>query len=176
MENIESLLKTYENKLYGYFLKHVKIQSVCKDFTQDILIKIWIKRESLAKVENIDNYIFTMARNHILDHLRKAKIDHNYRQQLHTEMFIQRPQALNNIIAADQEKYISRILNELPPRQKEIFELSRLKGLSHDEISEKLNISNKTVRNHLFEAMKYLRQKVNMDAIPFIIFLLHCQL
>lgn len=171
MITVDTWLKSYEQKLYAYFKKHVKIDSVCKDFTQDILIKMWIKRADLIHQDNADRYIFTMARNHIVDHLRKAKLDLSYREQLKLEMFVQKPQVLQKFISTDTENLLAQLLHDLPPRQREIVELSRLKGYSHEEIANQLNISNKTVRNHLFEALKTLRQKVNTEAIPLLLFL-----
>lgn len=80
-------------------------------------------------------------------------------------MNIQQPLALENIIYKDYKSILEGLLEELPPRQKEIFLLSRIKGLSHDEIADRLNISRKTVRNHLFLALKHIRSHMNTDAI-----------
>lgn len=168
MDQIEKILKNYEKRIYAFFLKNIKIPTVAEDLTQDVLMKLWIRRKSLENVENVESFIFTIARNHVIDHLRKAKTDQRYKESLIREIKIQPPRSLDNIIYQEYKTMLDEVLNELPPRQKEIFQLSRLNGLSHDEIATQLNISNKTVRNHLFEALHYIRTRINTDTITMI--------
>lgn len=60
----------------------------------------------------------------------------------------------------DLKIYIDRLVNELTPRQKEIFSLSRYEHLSYKEIAEKLNITPKTVERHINDALKYLKKNI----------------
>ncbi|WP_236973531.1 RNA polymerase sigma factor [Membranihabitans maritimus] len=168
MDSIENILKVYEKRIYAFFLKNIKLPSVAEDLTQDVLIKLWIRRKNLGNIQNIDSFVFTIAKNHVIDHLRKAKSDQLYKEALVHQIKTQEPKALDNIIYKDYKNILDGLLNDLPPRQREIFQLSRIKGLSHDEIAEQLNISNKTVRNHLFEALKYLKTQINLDTMSLI--------
>lgn len=165
MDGIEEILKIYEKRIYAFFLKHIKMPATAEDLTQDVLMKIWIRRKSLENIQNLDNYVFSMAKNHVIDHLRKAKTNRQYKDALQREIAVQQPLALDKIIYSDYKVILDKLLNDLPPRQKEIFLLSRMKGLSHDEIADQLNISTKTVRNHLFLAMKHIRSHMNTDTI-----------
>ncbi|MBY5956889.1 RNA polymerase sigma-70 factor [Membranicola marinus] len=168
MEIKESILIEYENRLHAFFLKHVKMKDIAEDFTQDILLKLWVNQQILQNVKDLDNYIFTMARHHVMDHFRRARLEHSYRTSLYETIQHNEPAAIKRLMQEDFNSRLHFILDTLPPRQKEVFELSKLHGLSHDEIAAKLNISNKTVRNHLFEAMKYLREKMQVDTIAFV--------
>src|SRR5690554_4277326 len=168
MDGIEEILKVYEKRIYAFFLKNTKLPTTAEDLTQDVLMKLWIRRKSLENVQNMDGYVFGIAKNHVIDHLRKAKTDRKYRDALEREMNIQQPLALENIIYKDYKGILEGLLEELPPRQKEIFLLSRMKGLSHEEIADQLNISSKTVRNHLFLALKHICAHMNTDAIGLI--------
>lgn len=168
MDGIEDMLTIYEKRIYSFFLKNIKLPSVAEDLTQDVLIKLWIRRKNLDRVQNIDSFVFAIAKNHVIDHLRKAKSDRQYRAALVHQIKIQEPKALDDIIYKDYKNILDGLIKELPPRQREIFQLSRLKGLSHDEIAERLNISNKTVRNHLFEALKHLKTQINLDTLSMI--------
>jgi len=62
--------------------------------------------------------------------------------------------------AKDLRIYIERLVNELPPRQKEVFYLSRHEQLSYKEIAERLDITPKTVERHINEALKYLKKNI----------------
>lgn len=149
----------YQHRLHNYFLKQVENKSHAKDLTQEILLKLWSNRNKIGHIKNLDTYIFTMAKNQAIDyHRKKAKATISF-EETSTLSHSQSPNAILNLIEEDLKSKLQILLNALSPRQKEIFILSRINGLSHDEISFQLNISNKTVRNHLFEALKYLREK-----------------
>lgn len=149
----------YEKKLYNYFLKQVENKSHAKDLTQEILLKLWSNRDKMSHIRNLDKYIFTMAKNQTIDFYRKKNEITISIEETPMISCSQSPNAILNLIEEDLKSKLQILLNTLSPRQKEIFILSRINGLSHDEISFQLNISNKTVRNHLFEALKYLREK-----------------
>lgn len=168
MDGIEEILKAYEKRIYAFFIKNIKLPNVAEDLTQDVLMKLWIRRKTLGNVQNLDNFVFTVAKNHIVDHLRKAKSDQQYKESLMRQMKVHPPMGLDKIIYEDYKNILEGLLDELPPRQKEIFQLSRIEGLSHDEIASRLHISNKTVRNNLFLALKHIRSHINLDSLTFI--------
>jgi len=66
------------------------------------------------------------------------------------------------IEAKNLSEYIDMLINELPPRRREIFNLSRKGNKSYKEIAELLNISEKTVENQISEALKYLRKNITL--------------
>jgi len=168
LDQIDDILKIYEKRIYAFFLKNIKIPVVAEDLTQDVLIKLWIRRKTLDNIDNVETFIFTMAKHHVIDHLRKARTNQNYKEALVRQIKVEHPRALDNIIYKEYTTMLEEVLDELPPRQKEVFKLSRQNGLSHDEIATQLNISNKTVRNHLFEALQYIRARINTDSITLI--------
>src|SRR5690625_6359515 len=108
-----------------------------------------------------------MAKNQAIDyHRKKAKATISF-EETSTLSHSQSPNAILNLIEEDLISKLQHLLNTLSPRQKEIFILSRMKGFSHDEISFQLNISNKTVRNHLFEDRKSTRLNSSHVAISY---------
>jgi len=175
LDQIDHILKIYEKRIYAFFLKNIKIPAVAEDLTQDVLMKLWIRRKTLQDVHNMESFVFTIAKHHVIDHLRKARTNQNYKEALAKQIKIEQPRALDNIIYKEYTTMLEEVLDELPPRQKEVFQLSRLNGLTHDEIATRLNISNKTVRNHLFEALQYIRARINTDSITLMGILILCQ-
>jgi len=69
-------------------------------------------------------------------------------------------------------RFITELVNQLPPRRKEIFIKSRFNGLTIKEISEEMNISHKTVENQLTDALKFIRTNLNKESIPVLLFLI----
>src|SRR5580698_965885 len=69
------LFDSYKNRIYGYVLAIARSPYAAEEITQEIFIKLWLCRDLLPQVENLDGYIFTIARNRTLNYLRKAAYD-----------------------------------------------------------------------------------------------------
>src|SRR5690606_28050715 len=61
------------------------------------------------------------------------------------------------LIAKELSDYLDQMLNQLPDRQREVFKLSRFEGFTHQQIAEELKISPNTVKNHMIQALKTIR-------------------
>lgn len=113
-------------------------------------------------------YFYSMCRNLVFDHLRKAGTDQKYKDYLfrywkQPANSIQ-PNAIDKIIEGEYyTKILENCLEELPDQQRIIFNLSKKEGLSHQKIAEKLGISPLTVRNHLHRALKNIRASAHPD-------------
>lgn len=59
-----------------------------------------------------------------------------------------------------------KALNQLPPRRKQVFEMSRIEGLSHKEIAEKLQIPVRTVEDHIYKTLTELRKVLMFVILP----------
>ena len=73
--SFKRLFDNYKNRLFGYVLTIARSPYVAEEITQEIFIKLWLCRDILHEVDNLDGYIFTIARNRTLNHLRKAGHD-----------------------------------------------------------------------------------------------------
>src|ERR1700744_6644741 len=74
-ESFKRLFDSYKNRLYGYVLAVAHSPYAAEEITQEIFIKLWLCRDILHEVDNLDGYIFTIARNRTLNYLRKAAYD-----------------------------------------------------------------------------------------------------
>jgi len=159
--SFEQLFHSYKERIYSYVLAIVKNGEAAQEVTQEIMIKLWLCREMLDQVDNLDAYIYVIARNKALNHLRKAAHDLKVLNELRA--FI--PDEYNNtedrVAVKDYELLLSNAVNTLSPQRKQVYELSRVEGLSHDEIAEAMQLSKKTVKNHLSEALRLIRQQLH---------------
>ena len=109
-----------------------------------------------------------MCRNRAYDHLKKTSNDQQYREYVfrywnHTANLLHPNDAEKQMESAHYSKLLEQGLKDLPDQQRLIFNMSRLEGLSHQAIAEKLNISPITVRNHLHRALKNIRATTHPD-------------
>jgi len=158
---MEKAFNTYRVFLYKFFIKHVKIRSLADDLTQDILVKLWERKDQIYSVDNIDAWLYTLATNHLKNHYRKLATERKHQESVWQEIEWHSNTIMRDIYKRELEQEIETLLETLPPRQKEIYVLSRQKGLSLEEISEVLNISPNTVKNHLVKALKVVRGGLN---------------
>lgn len=123
-----------------------------EEITQEVFVKLWMNRELLDPEKNLQAYIYQIGRNIIIDELKKrVKIQATREYQM--SMIKPSNNVEEDMDYLDLKNIMDQTLLYLPERRREVFELSRNKGLSHKEIAEKLGISTKTVENHLNHAL-----------------------
>ncbi|GAB6010052.1 RNA polymerase sigma-70 factor [Dysgonomonas reticulitermitis] len=150
----------------NYFIQHiVKSREAAKDLSQDIFEKIWINREQISQVESFNSYIFRMAKNSALNYLEHLQIKSEYETsyQYHdNKLSIE-----EEIDIRDLELLIKLVVESMPAQRKKIFKLSREQYLKNKEIADMLNISEKTVKNHLTLALKEIREAILVALLIF---------
>ena len=153
----------YAPKVYRFAQRYMTNDNDVEDIVQEVFIRLWKVRMSVNPTLNFDNYLFTIARNLIFNHHR-ARINEVYLQDTvlaSLENEYDMPE--DEIIAQDLSQYIDKIVEQLPPKQQEVFNMSRRQMLTYKEIAEQLGISEKTVESHIYQALKFIRQAINRD-------------
>lgn len=160
----------YQGLLYIYACKVTKDEDEAEDIVQEIFFYLWDKREIINFSTSLSSYLYTAVRYKFFNLLDRQKIRSDYAESLQDHI-------KTAYIPTDhyvREKELSRIIEmeiaQLPPKMREIFELSRKANLAHKEIARVLNISEKTVKNQVNNALKQLRVKLGI--FVFLIFLL----
>lgn len=156
-----NLYERYSKKLYGFVLRFLKQEADAEEIVQEVFIKIWESRNKIDVYSSFESFIFTVAYNATMSLLRKRMTENKYFEHLKSIQFENTSDIIEEIHFKELNEKIHSLLNELTPRQKEIFILSREEGLSHSEIAEKLNISVLTVKKHISNTLSFL--KFNLD-------------
>jgi RNA polymerase sigma-70 factor (ECF subfamily) len=132
-----------------------------EDIVQDVFVKVWNNRDQLDKDRNIKSLVYTMVKNHSLEVLRRDGIG------LRVVRIISKTEedSQSNIQEEEIENYklldqIYVSIRQLPPKCGEVFTLSKVNGLTYTQIAERMNISVKTVENHMGKALKLLREMI----------------
>ncbi|CAM4323935.1 RNA polymerase sigma-70 factor [Zobellia nedashkovskayae] len=159
----EFIFNLYHSKLLHIANNYVIKKEEAEEIVQEAFIKLWQKRRDLNLQPNkINDYLFIMVKNGCLDHLRKKKRQlslHGPTQQIEDRINYNAlsDDVATSIIAKELTEQIVQAIDLLPPRCKNVFVKSRVEGLNHKEISEKLQISTKTIESHMGKALKHMR-------------------
>ena len=152
-EAFTALYKKYWRQVYNFSRLYLT--------NQEVFIKVWEGRDFMREDDNFKGLMFIITRNLIFNQHRKNLNEDFYKMTVLAAME-DSYDIEEEIEAKNLSEYIDMLINELPPRRREIFNLSRKGNKSYKEIAELLNISEKTVENQISEALKYLRKNITL--------------
>ncbi len=152
---MKKIFQEHYRTVYLRIYRFVKQKETAEDLTQEVFLKLWRKKNQLEITDSLGAYLATMAYHEAMGFLRKnsatiTDID----EQSVTKVGTDGNQEVNRM---DLQQQINTGVNQLPPRCKSVFVLSRFEGKSYKEIAEIMNISPKTVEHQLSKALKSLR-------------------
>jgi RNA polymerase sigma-70 factor (ECF subfamily) len=163
------LFEAYRNRVYGYVLAISHSNYVAEELTQEVFIKLWLCRDILHQVEHPESYIFAIARHKTLNHLRKAGSDSKLLNELKDRMTPEYNNVDQYLFGADCDKLLKEAVARLSPQRRIVYDLSRSGGLNHEQIASHLHLSRNTVKNHLVEALRFIRSYLGQGALILLI-------
>ncbi|HEX5551944.1 MAG TPA: RNA polymerase sigma-70 factor [Chitinophagaceae bacterium] len=176
-ETFRKLYDAYRNRLYGYVLAIVHSSDAAEDITQEMFIKLWVNRDMLDSVTSMEHYLFVMARNRTLNYLRKAANDARLLAELQRRMIPMVNNVEEHIVRDEYQQLVDEALKQLSPQRSLVFRLSRYQNLKLEEIASQLSLSRNTVKNHLVEALRFIRSYLTKHGVTLLLlafFLLGC--
>ncbi len=153
-------------RLFHMFYKRVKSfiriittdDNLAEELSQQLFVDLWINRERIDPDKNISSYLFTIAKNSALTAIR---------QQLKYEMkgvtVTDQPdnsQPDQQIIIREMELMINLVIAAMPPKRRQVYEMSRYENKTNDEIANELNISRKVVERHIRLAVNDIKESL----------------
>jgi RNA polymerase sigma-70 factor (ECF subfamily) len=132
-----------------------------KDAVQDVFQMLWEKGGELDIHTSLSSFLYTSLRYRILKQLKHNKVADRYLSTLQNE--IESGVASTDLRLEEKElaKRIEDGLNKLPPKMREVFELSRIHQYSYRQISDELHLADNTVKRQISNALKIMRQSLN---------------
>jgi RNA polymerase sigma-70 factor (ECF subfamily) len=166
--DFEKLFKTHYSKLCSYANLFLSDPDASEDVVQEVFFKLWKNRDELTINTTIKSYLFRAVRNgcmNIIDHIsiREAYKIVNEEDIINSESY-----HIDETIVSELEQRIRETIDQLPPERRKVFIMSRFDGLKYREIADHLNISVKTVENQMYQALKFLREKL-VDYLPMLL-------
>ena len=155
----KALFEKYYASMCHYACQFLKDNDLSQETVQELFVRLWEKRASLAIDTSVQNYLFRSVHNHCLNQLQHQKIRQQYASHV---METSRHEAdwQPFYLEAELMERIEKCISSLPEKRQEIFRLSREKGFKYKEIAHQLNISVKTVEAQMGLALKYLRDEL----------------
>lgn len=159
IRSFDLLYEKYSRKVFRFSQSMLKSTDEAENVVQDVFMNVWINRHNIEKNDSIKSYLFTITYNLSITLLRKKVNEAKFLEYL---AILPSYHTVNmDIEYRDLENKLNHILNELPDRQKEVFQLHYIEGLKYKEISERLHISLNTIENHMSMALKKIRKRLN---------------
>lgn len=164
------IYKRFSKLLYIYARKIVKDKDQAEDLVQDVFLSLWNKAEGLELKSSLSSYLYSAVRYKFFDLVSRQKIRADYVAKF--QFFIDRGVCSTDDYINEKELalQVEKQITKLPNKMREVFELSRNAGLSHRQIAEKMDLSEKTVRNHINHALRILRFKLGIIAFLLVFF------
>ncbi len=157
-----SLFNTFYRPLSVFATKYVIDLETAKEIVQDLIVHMYENRKALVISTSLKSYLYQAVRNRCLNHLKHDLQHKNHLNNL--SRLRETTEDMEELLRATElEHRIFHISSKLPPRCREIFQMSRIDGLKNKEIALKLNISIRTVETQISNSLRILREKLGDD-------------
>jgi len=155
----KAIFTYYYPLLYRYSFRYLKSEVLSEDLAMEVLTKIWEKKALITNAVTFENYLFTAARNRLINHWQR-RVDNllSLDSLRDGKAEVGEPAVIQDLVLSRELESVYReSLSQLPAKRRLIFQMHRNEHLSYKEIAGQLNISPRTVENQIAAALKQLR-------------------
>ncbi|MDB5091347.1 MAG: polymerase sigma-70 factor, subfamily [Mucilaginibacter sp.] len=151
------LYQQYKSFVFGVVYARLNSKEDARDITQDIFVSLWTNKQQLRQIKDFKIYLYVFSRNHVISAYRKKNIRIKGESYLVEQIDQLSYSAEDQRLANELNSHIDQLVDQLPETMRSCYFLSKNEGKKNGEIADLLNISEKTVRNNVSEALKRLR-------------------
>ena len=163
----EQMFMRYYPRFYGLALGLVKDEWVAEDVVQNVMMKVWLRRATLKEDESLYVYIYVLVKYEVLNYFRSKRTRLAERLSAQNLPDIADAGIEEAFRQAELQKALDDAIEELPPRRRDIFRMSRFEYMTAKEIAGRTGLSVRTVEKHIELALRDLRSRLS----PFLFFL-----
>ncbi len=165
------LYDRYRNRIYHTAIRYLKSPVLAQETVQDVFLKLWLERKNLNPARPIEAWLYTVAKNNLLNRLKRITNEWKALHQLQLNAEESDNSASNKLEDSLYRQLLQQALLELPAQQQKVFYLARQENLTYAEIGERLNISPLTVKTHMARALSHIKACLAAHGETFIWFL-----
>jgi RNA polymerase sigma factor (sigma-70 family) len=147
-------------KLFRFFLKKVILHDTAKELTQQCFIRLWQFRHTLSYDHPLEKQIFIIARGLLINHIKKEATQKKVKA-VHGRSLVTQAEPEGET-SFERENEVNAAIETLPPVRKRVIILKAFHGFSNKEIAQQMEISVKTVEDHVTKAFRHIRQVIAM--------------
>ena len=162
------LYNRYWRQVVNQAYKRMASVDAAQDIAQEVFLQLW-KKGSQSAIENLPAYLFVAVRNGVFKHFEKEN-KYESLSDVAYELETLHERADSNILYDEFLLSFSKLVDALPAQQRTIFRLRYDEGLSTQQIADQLELSVKTVRNHLGRALATFRESILLANLLFLLF------
>ncbi len=152
----EQLYDLYKVQVFNFCYTILKSKADAQEVVQDTFLKVWHSRDQFQQIISFNGFLYRIAKNNTLNKIR-LKVGQPQKYDELREDFSTLNQTENEVLFHEMKEILDTAIEALPPKRQEIFRLSREEGLSHEEISQRLNISVNTVKGQMRKALAFIK-------------------
>jgi RNA polymerase sigma factor (sigma-70 family) len=155
-----------KDKLYRFALRMLRDEDEAKDVVQEVLIKVWNKRENMETVQNVEAWCMQITKNHVLDKVKTKRYKLTDSMEDGFDLSDNSSSSPARITETnDTMENINKIINALPEKQKQVIQLRDIEGFSYKEIGDIMGVDLSQVKVNLFRARKSVKDNLlNINA------------
>ncbi len=155
------IFKRYREQVFRFSFTLTKSRETAEDLVQEVFSKLWERRDQIDTLQSFQGYIKRITYNHVMSFFRKVKLEKELQQELYINTRLlgleqQHAEAFNT----ESIRFYNMLVAQLPAQRKKAYLLSRDEGLSYEAIAGAMGISKNTVRNHIAEALQFIRERM----------------
>ncbi len=158
-EAFASLYQSHWQQVFRFSRLYLKSDDDAEDVVQEVFIRLWQIHERILPGDNFSGLLFIITRNLIFNRFRRQLDPLGFKVSVLAALEAS-DDIESEISARDLSEYIDRLVDLMPARQRQVFNMSRRDHKSYREIAEELNLSQKTVEAHMREALRFLRDNL----------------
>lgn len=157
---IEELMRSYNDILKGFFMRRLPTRQDTEDLMQETYSRI--ANSDVSVIRDPKAFLFKIANNLILDEFRRGRLNANKELlPFEEEDHVSEIPSLDRVVSGKQAMDVFEdLLDELPPKRKQVFVLQRFKGMSYTQIADFCGISESTVKDHMGRAIAHFMEKM----------------
>jgi RNA polymerase sigma-70 factor (ECF subfamily) len=156
----ELLFRFYYPGLVTFVAHIISDRDEAEEIVQDFFVNLWTVRKNIQKSTSLKSYFFVSVKNRAFNYLKKEQIKEKtlgLLKELVDKDILYQPDLF---VESELQQQIAKAMEKLPERTREVFMMSRFKGISNDEIAIQLDLSKRTVETQISNALKILREEL----------------
>lgn len=164
--SFRAIYDRYWTKVFRVADRYLQSDDLAQDIVQDVFCALWDRRTEFSNIRNIEAYLFTMAQHQTYKAMRKWAYELRKNEE-YVLNIVQEAEDSDVLALSNQyEDLLNKAIHLLPPKQREVFQLIREEGLSHQDVANKLNLSEAAVKKNMVRALHFIRGFLAPHLVP----------
>ncbi|MEM0939838.1 MAG: RNA polymerase sigma-70 factor [Bacteroidota bacterium] len=159
-ESFERIYNTHFRRLFSIAYGILKQQEKAEGIVHDVFLSLWERKDKITINESLEGYLVKATKLAVMEYMRTRAIRDKHHEIIAARSHINENSVELEMGASELKERIEFLVNNLPPKAKKVYRLSREEGKNNKEISVLMAIAEKTVESHLTKALSFLRSNL----------------